>query len=194
MDLHSRTATAASVLVLSPSLATGTDAVCADLLGASANPNVLWIAFGGRPSARIEEFRDHADESPAHSAVITVSEGGTALDSSSLPYDPRVEVVTNPNDLTGLGIAITECLREWEDDAHPTQVCFDSLTSLLQYVEFQTAYEFLHVVSGRTYEMGATIHVHLDPGAHDERTIESVATLCDAIVTVSDHGVDVRTR
>lgn len=193
-SLGDRIADASSVLLLAPSLTANTGSVCAQLLAADQPSNILWIAYGGRPDRQLERWETHGETTPANAAVITISEGNDDPDPSALPFSPRVESIGNPGDLTGLGIHITELLREWETGSAPTRVCFDSITAMLQYVDFETAYEFLHVVSGRTHAMGAMTHFHLDPGAHDEQTIESVATLCDAVVEISGDSVDVRTR
>lgn len=187
-------ADAASILVLSPALASESDAVCASLLDEGNASNLLWIAYGGRPSDQVDRWEMHVGRPPADCTVISVSENGSAFDSTDLPYDLDVETISNPTDLTGLGIRITEVLRRWEDDDRPTRVCFDSLTPLLQYVEFETIYEFLHVVSDRIYAMDATAHFHIDPGAHDDQTIESLATLSDAVIEITDGALDVRSR
>lgn len=188
-----RISDAASVLILSPALASSSGAVCADLLDAATPQNLLWIAYGGRPSNQVQRWETHVDRQPVDSTVVSVSETGSTTASSGVPYDPDVQTISAPTDLTGLGIQITKALRDF-DDEYPTRVCFDSLTALLQYVEFETVYEFLHVVSGRIYAMDATAHFHLDPGAHDEQTIASITTLADVIVEVTDDDVRVRSR
>ena len=98
--------------------------------------------------------------------------------------------MTTPSDLTGLGVAISEVLSEWDD---PVLVCFDSLTSMLQYVDSDTAYEFLHAVTGQVHAARARAHFHVDPAAHDETTLAGITSLFDARVSVNDRTT-VRTR
>lgn len=193
-DLDSLAPNVASVLLCAPSLAAGADDACTDLLGGAASPNVLWIACGSRPEQLIDRWRRTTDAEPANAAVIVVSESGSAPASDDLPFAPRVSAVSNPGDLTGLGIEITEVLREWADEPGPTRVCFDSLTTLLQYVDLETAYEFLHVVAGRAYAVDARVHFHLDAAAHDDQTVASLATLFDAVAELDGDGVDLRSR
>jgi archaellum biogenesis ATPase FlaH len=123
-------------------------------------------------------------------SVASASSGGSELMGANKP----IETVSSPNDLTGLGIRITEFLADWEDNDNRTVVCFDSLTALLQYVELETAYEFLHILTGRMAALDAFAHFHMDPDAHDQQTIESISTLMDAVVRTEDGEQIVRTR
>jgi archaellum biogenesis ATPase FlaH len=121
------------------------------------------------------------------------AEGGGGATDLMGPNRP-VETVSSPNDLTGLGIRITEFLTDWAENDNKTVVCFDSLTALLQYVELETAYEFLHIITGRMAAVDASAHFHMDPDAHEEQTIEGIATLMDAIVEVEGEDRKVRSR
>ncbi|MFC6726689.1 hypothetical protein ACFQE1_20420, partial [Halobium palmae] len=106
-----------------------------------------------------------------------------------------IKSVTDPGDLTGLGIAVNEFLHRWHGTDGRTVVCFHSLTAMFQYAELETAYEFLHVLTGRMYATDATVHFHMNPQAHDELTVEAVTTLVDAVVELDeDGGTTVRSR
>jgi hypothetical protein len=100
------------------------------------------------------------------------------------------ETISSPSDLTGLGIQIGEFLSEW---SAPTVLCFDSLTSMLQYVDFETAYEFLHAITGQIHASDARAHFHIDPGAHDQQQIAGITSLFDASVSLEEEP-RVRTR
>jgi hypothetical protein len=106
-----------------------------------------------------------------------------------------LETVSNPGDLTGIGITVSEVLQQWSASDEPIVSCFRSLTSLLQYADLQTAYKFLHVLTGRFETAGVRSHFHLDPGAHDDQTVNTLTSLFDAVVRVGDDGEwSVRTR
>ncbi|MFC7196871.1 hypothetical protein ACFQL4_23180 [Halosimplex aquaticum] len=121
-----------------------------------------------------------------HAAVVVVGESP-----GSKPDGVTVEHVSSPSDLTGLGIAISELLSEWED---APRVCVDSLTAMLQYVEAETAYEFLHAITGQLYAANARAHFHIDPSAHDRTTVDSIASLFDAVVKFGDGEPRIRKR
>jgi hypothetical protein len=64
---------------------------------------------------------------------------------------------------------------------------------MLQYVDVETAYEFLHAVTGQVHAAGARAHFHVDPSAHDDQKIAAIMSLFDASVSLQD-DVEVQTR
>ncbi|MFC5368507.1 DUF835 domain-containing protein [Salinirubrum litoreum] len=202
---------AATVLVESSSTDPDRAAVCTDLLHChpTDRENLLWVTYTRGPDEKLSSWRRHADATPANLGVVSVGDtmrsaaaasaavggpeaSGSADTSGSGPPNP-VEAVENPSDLTGLGITVSRYFEAW-GPAHPTSLCFDSITAMLQYVEFETAYRFLHVLTGRVATAGAVGHFHVDPAAHDDQTMESLKTLFDAVVSLDDDGRVVRTR
>lgn len=175
--------------------------ICTDLgsVGGDRPGNVLWISYTKSPDEQLRRWRSNGGCEPANIGIVSVGDttrSAAAAGGGSGPANGRpIESVSNPNDLTGLGIAINKYLERWRDEDGPTTVCFDSLTALLQYADLETAYEFLHILVGRVYAADATIHFHMDPGAHDDETVESVVSLVDAVIELSfDGDPDVRTR
>jgi hypothetical protein len=63
-----------------------------------------------------------------------------------------------------------------------TAVCFHSLTDLLEFVDPETAFDFLHVVLSRIRRNGGRGIFHVDGDAHDEETIVTLSTLFDLVV------------
>lgn len=195
-----------NTLLLAPSFVGDEEGTCIDLLrqGPSEAQNVLLVSYTKSPDAQLRRWREHTDGQPANLGIVTVEDstrsvaavgGDAAMGAAAGPNGP-VETVSSPNDLTGLGIRITEFLTNWNgsEDGGDIAVCFDSLTALLQYVELETAYEFLHIITGRLTAVDATAHFHMDPGAHDDQTIESIVSLMDAAVEVTDDSHEVRSR
>ena len=89
-------------------------------------------------------------------------------------------------DLVGQGIAIAEALSP------ETVVCVDSLGALLQYVDREQAFQFVHTLGERCAESSSAMHFHLDPAAVDERTVATLSLLMDAVVDVDGGNVTVR--
>jgi hypothetical protein len=202
---------AAAVLVESSSTDPERATTCADLLHTRSadSENLLWVTYTRGPDEKLASWRQHSDAGPANLGVVSVGDtmrsaaAASAAVSGSGPSelsDARgsgppnpVEAVENPSDLTGLGITVSRYFEAWGSD-QPTSLCFDSITAMLQYTEFETAYRFLHVLTGRLSAAGAVGHFHIDPAAHDDRTVESLKTLFDAVVTLDDGERTVRTR
>ena len=91
-----------------------------------------------------------------------------------------------PSDLTGQGIAIAEALSP------ETVVCVDSLGALLQYVDREQAFQFVHTLGERCAESSSAMHFHLDPAAVDERTVATLSLPMDAVVDVDGGDITVR--
>ena len=176
---------ASNVLVAAPSMG-GTRDACSTLLTEGlTEPRVVFVTFTRQPRACVAQW-DETGATASAVAVITVGDGGGDLDRA----DVAVENVSTPSDLTGLGIKIGQVLSEWDD---PVAVCFDSLTAMLQYVDVETAYEFLHAITGQFHAAGARAHFHIDPEAHDPIQVDAITSLMDARVDLGDE-VRVRTR
>ncbi|MEF8800905.1 MAG: hypothetical protein V5A38_03305 [Halolamina sp.] len=187
-----------STLLLSSSFAGEAEEACTNLLrsGQASESNVLWVSYTRSPDEQLRQWQSDSPDSLAEIGMVSVEDTMRSVAGSSEFSGPNkpVETVSSPNDLTGLGIRITEFLTEWEDNGNRTIVCFDSLTALLQYVELDTAYEFLHILTGRMAALDAFAHFHMDPDAHDKQTVESISTLMDAIVEADDGEKKVRSR
>lgn len=174
---------AQTVLLSEPSMGGGRT-VCTDLLTDASNPSVLFVSYTRQPDDCVGQLAG-ADTGVGKVGVITVGDTAGGSDRG----DVISETVSAPSDLTGLGIEIGQFLTEWDS----TVVCFDSLTSMLQYVDFETAYEFLHTVLGQVRSADARAHFHIDPDAHDAEDVAAITSLFDARVSVGDR-IRVRTR
>ena len=173
---------ATNVLLKVPPLDEGRD-ICTSLLG-DGERSVLFVSFTRQAAACVDQVAD--DPGIRTVGVITVGDTSAAVD-----YEGVVtENVSSASDLTGLGIQIGKFLSEWDD---PVFVCFESLTAMLQYVDYETAYEFLHAVTGQVHAAGARAHFHVDPSAHDDQKIAAIVSLFDASVSLQD-DVEVQTR
>ena len=191
VPISERLGDATTVLLGAPSMTGGADDACVDLLSQSvpATTSVLWVSFTTPPSDCLARWRERHDADPAQFGVIVVGETIGAGAGESNPN--AIQQISNPSDLTGIGIKVGEFISGREEDI---AVCFDSLTALLQYVDLETAYEFLHALTGQLYSAGAVSHFHIDPSAHDQRTVDTLLSLFDAKVELGADGAEVRTR
>ncbi len=192
-DINERIGNATTVMLGAPSMTSGTDEACVDMLtqAAPGDASVLWVSFTTPAGACLDRWRSVHGTDPRDFGVIIVGEtvggGGNAdIDSQA------VQTISNASDLTGIGIKVGEFISGRDERI---AVCFDSLTALLQYVDLETAYEFLHALTGQLHSVGAVSHFHIDPNAHEQRTIDTLLSLFDAEVRLREDGTaDVRTR
>jgi hypothetical protein len=176
---------ATNVLLAVPPMGAG-DEACQSLLANSVEQqSVLYVSYTKQADECVERW-ERTGETARNVGVITVGDGSGGAEREGVV----AETVSSASDLTGLGIQISKFLSEWDE---PVVLCFDSLTSMLQYVDFETAYEFLHAVTGQVHAAGARAHFHVDPSAHDPTEVAGLTSLVDAKVSV-DGETTVRTR
>lgn len=199
-DVASEIAGASNILVLSPAFHPDRQQTCVDLLttGAPQNTHVVGVTYAKSAEKWLAQYKEH-HEDPERMSVISVGEqsrstaAASGPSSPSLPGIPRVETVGSPSDLTELGIRLSTVIKEhemdkWDDGVTDLALCYDSVTSLLQFVEPRRAFRFLHVMTNRLASAGVTAHYHLDPEAHDRQTVATIKSLFDTIVEVGEDG------
>ncbi|ERH10745.1 MAG: hypothetical protein J07HX64_02524 [halophilic archaeon J07HX64] len=180
---------AANVLLLAPVDREQSDTLCLDALSRSppAETRVLAVTYGYSPAEFIEAWADHVGEAPAAGGVVAVGESESEFADGTW----RARFVKNPGDLTGIGIQLSELLSDLAAGAGPNEevvVCFDAVSSLLQYADLQRSFRFLHVVTGRVRNADSTCYYHLDPDAHDEQTMATLDSLFDSTVESNSDG------
>lgn len=172
-----------NVLLRAPSLSDATTEVC-PTVGAHEGQNLLLISLSGNPDRRLDAWQRQAGL-PEKVAILSADETRGAVeagDGSTSTVGPGgTEIsrttISEPSDLTGIGIKMSKCLSAWEDDDVPTSICFDSVTTLLQFAGTRRAFRFLHVMTKRITSSDNLAHYHIDPGAHDAQTLATIESI-----------------
>ncbi|MUV88426.1 hypothetical protein GJ631_18180, partial [Natronomonas sp. CBA1123] len=167
------------------------EAACMHLLGVDdpTNVDVLFVTVTKSGRERIEALKRHADAPPSNVGIVTVDVGGS--DGSARlggESGPMVRRISDPSDLTGVGIAISEFLSAWHGNGNRTVVCFESVTALLQYVEPNRVFQFLNEITSKFEQSGARAHFHITPAAHEGQVLSVLTSLFDDRVTARDLG------
>jgi KaiC/GvpD/RAD55 family RecA-like ATPase len=179
-----------NLLVSGPAMS-GKRRLALDLItaGAGATDPVV-VMTTDDPAARIRrEFEDRGIElDPATVRVVDAS--GAPSDD-----DPLVRRVSSPADLTSMGVAFTNVV---DDMANPSRLRlgFVSVSTLLQYVDPERAFSFLHVLSRRASAAGYLGVYSIDPTTHEDRFVNVVTSIFDAAVELreTDGGRELRVR
>lgn len=190
----------ANVLLLAPALSDAADAcptvgthdgtgpvesLLLVLLNGALEPRLdAWRRQGGLPESVSVVSCEGTRSAAAAATTTTMSapDGGKGI---------LVTSVSSPGNLATIGQSMDRWLNaEAGGDPH---VCFDSLTTLLQYVDVRPTYQYLHTLLPRLTTGGALAHFHMDPGANDERTIQIIRSLFDATFRY-DEATDEWTR
>lgn len=178
----------ANVLCRAPSLSEGASEIC-PMVGDHEKRNLLLVSLSGTPDSRLQTWKRHGGL-PQKVAVLSVEKArGAVADTGGSTRGPNgtavsTTTISEASDLTGIGIKVNQCLSAWEDDDATTHVCFDSVTTLLQFVDSRRAFRFLHVLSRRVRAADGIAHYHVDPGAHEDQTL---ATIEGAFTDVYDY-------
>lgn len=185
----------ANALVLARSMGPPKRDACLGLLTQTppASTNVLSVTFTQSAAEWVDDWDERAGEPPARGGIVAIGQGEANIGDAAW----RVATVENPSDLTGIGIELSELLSTMADAAgedEPLSVCFDSITSLLQYADLQRTFRFLHVVTGRIKTVGGVGHFHIDPAAHTDQELATLKGLFDAVVEVDEDGAFTVTR
>ncbi|MFB6130576.1 MAG: hypothetical protein ABEJ28_07125 [Salinigranum sp.] len=144
--------------------------------------DVLEVSYARSPARILDDWRSALGTSPRRLVVLSLDRR---------PPRDRVHVdragcrVTiesaNPHDLTEFGMRWQRALDRVDGpQAHPL-VEFDSVTSMLQFVDVRTAYQFVHCISAHVREIGAHAQFYLDPDAHEERVVQVFRSTVDDI-------------
>jgi len=181
-----------NLLVLSPPFEDQTGPICSRLL-AGDDPDdrhVLCVSFTHPLDQWIEDWAAAIDSEPASWTFVKMSDTHTDPVPADLGIDLAVDdvrTVPNPGDVTGLALAFTK-YRDGIENPAQISLCVHSLTPMLQYVPLETAYRFLNWLTDQVRSDEATAHCHIDPSAHDERTISRLSTLFDDRLEVAPVG------
>lgn len=178
-----------NALLLVPSLGVQGRNACLTLLSQTppSETNVLAVTYTDTGREWVTHWQNHVGIPPVRGGIVAIGQGEGGVD------DPAwaVKTIENPVDLTGIGIELSQFLSTMAaaaDDTEEIAVCFNSVTSLLQYADLQRAFRFLHVVTGRVKTVEGVGYYRIDPDAHDQQTLATLKGLFDAVVEVDGDG------
>jgi hypothetical protein len=177
-----------AVLVESGSQDERTGTTCQRLLHDDLDrphPSVLLVRYQQMDPNELREIATEA----ARLKLVSV---GYAQDVPA-SLDDTVETVkiTNPNDITRLGIVVSGTIDQWSDADGGVSFCYDSINVLLNYREVKRTFRFLHVLLKTLRRGDAVSHFHVDPLAGDPQSINTLKPLFDEIISIDSMGMTV---
>ncbi|KAA9399537.1 hypothetical protein Har1130_00330 [Haloarcula sp. CBA1130] len=103
--------------------------------------------------------------------------------------DRRLACTASPEDITGIGMDIVKCTRAIGADATDgLRMAVLSLSTVLQYTDFDRVFNFLHVLTGRVSAANYLGVFTLDPGIHEETVVNSIKAQFDGAIRVREDG------
>lgn len=110
---------------------------------------------------------------------------------------PNVQHVSDPGDLTGIGIGVTKFMRRYYEEGGDARLGLHSLSTMLMYSDLRRVFQFLHVMTGRISSSGFAGVFTLDDTVPDDTDVSILRQPFDALVEVretADGTREVRTR
>lgn len=194
--ISSEVPAASNILLLGPLRDTVTDGHCVNLLtqAATVDTHVVIVTVAKSVDAQLERWRTHATNFPGGMTILTLGEDSRGAERSSTvstpagPTEVTIKTLSDPSDLTRLGITLSQQLTAAAEDAEEVTLCLHSLTGLLQYVSAERLFRFVHILQKKVEMLDSVAHYHLDPSAHEEEGVNVFRSLFDTVVTISDDG------
>lgn len=193
-SIHEKLDEISNTLLLESSTTVDND-VCDGLIyrNQSDESNFLGITYSETAYDRLDVW-EHDGRYPTNTTVIDVGARTRSAETDSsgtidFPGDPfTVKTLADETDLVGLGQAILEELSEFTFNGKPTAVCFHSITGLLEYVDEETAFRFLHILTSRLESENVSAHYHMNSEAHDKKTLFMFSELFESVVRPDETG------
>lgn len=142
----------------------------------------------------------HVDGADAETlSLISYDAQARSVAAASATAGPSIETSgTEVDTLADLGIAISSAIDSFETDATELQpaevrVGIDSLLPLIEEYGEQRVFKFLHLINGRTRDIGGMAHYHL-PVERDARIIPTLSPLFDVVVELREQNGDYQER
>lgn len=175
-----------AVLLLEDAPHGAANRLCGELLTVDdpSETGLVIVSLVQSPASRLSIWEEAATGWPAETVVVTVADDVEPASREPPGADVDVRTVSDPANLTRLGVTLTECLAA-VDGTRPV-LCFHSLSILLQYADLKQVFRFLSVLMNHLDAAGASAHFHLRPAVHDERTVATLRHLFDDEIRVGD--------
>lgn len=156
------------------------------LSGGTSGEGMLFVATNATSDdllGRCETLSPGFDEAPV--GVVDCSD----YDRESQDYEARIESLSTPSDLTGMGIKFSTLYSALhEESGGGVRTAFVNVSTLFMYTDLRTLFRFLHTLSGRIEATDGIGIFVIDPDSHDEQSVSTLTQLCDGRVDVRDPG------
>lgn len=179
-----------NVLITGPSMV-GKREFTLELLTAGQDQREgLLLVMTGESAMVVTEDLERGYETPSAELIGVVDCSNRDVRKSS--EGDLTRSLESPNDLTGIGVS-TAKLYEQLTSHGVTSVRhgFISVTTLLQFLDLETVFKFLHIYTRRISNTGGFGAFTFDPTAYDTRTLETIVRLFDGVAELrrrSDGG------
>jgi KaiC/GvpD/RAD55 family RecA-like ATPase len=184
-----------NVLVTGPAMV-GKREVAFRLLAAGheAGEGVLCVTTKSSAASLLDEFeRQVPTLDPERVAVVDCS----GSDSQRAIRQIATERVSSPGDLTGVSIGTAKLLKRFaERNVSDVRHGLVSISTLIQYLDIETVFKFVHIYTSRIEDTGGLGVFTLEGVAHDEKAVNTITSEFDCVIELreTEDGREVRVK
>lgn len=180
----------ASILVAGPTMLGKEDLLLSILAdGADDGEGAVYVTTNDAAAEMVADLERRAPDAVGHRlcAVDCRADGSrTAEDSES---GACLQHIAGPGDMTGMGVAITDCFERLQDaGVERGRFGLSSLSTMLTYTDRETVFKFCHVLSSRLDSAGFLGGFTIDSSAHEERTLQVIKQAFDGMIELRERG------
>ena len=150
----------------------------------------VMLSTNERASEVINQFKSNGADKHFVGVIDAITKSSTPAISDT----ERFMFVTNPTDLTGIGIKFSHMIETIFDGTFsgketglfppPIRYCINSVSTLLMYRKLEVLYQFLHVMTAKLKKIeGLGVYV-LNNEAFDEKTISLIKQLMTIVIEI----------
>ena len=174
-----------NLLVSGPSV--DAEATLLDVLADGSPGESTVVITTNRPADWVVSEFHHRESDPTTGLGVVDATGQEPPADGEVP----VERLGSPGDLTGISLEFAKLVKRFEQAGAGTRIRVGvaSVSTLLMYSEVRTVFRFLHVFTSRIQSAGLFGVFALDPGMHDDQTVNTVRAIFDAEASVGDGPV-----
>lgn len=171
-----------NTLVLAPLTPSGSRGYLERLAEACAPTDCLAaISYTQSPDAWAANWNDVVGPLPDRNVFFY---GGMQESEEESSFDSVVTV--DPTDPMSIITGVEERLNDWQETEGRPVVSLQTLSVLLEYVDFDTTFRYLYLLVQKIEAANAVGYFQIDPHLHSAEEINTLRSLFDSVVEFSD--------
>lgn len=174
-----------SLLIAAPAMS-GKQDLALDLLaaGLDGTNGLLIVTTNKSASACIDELEERVTVFDRDQVGVIDCSGSSQQQAIR---DIATQRVSSPGDLTGISIGTAKLMQQFtSQDISSVRHGLVSISTLLQYLELDTVFKFLHIYTSRISDTQGLGIFTVDNAAHDSQTINTVMNEFDGILELRE--------
>ncbi|WP_049981296.1 RAD55 family ATPase [Halolamina rubra] len=184
-----------NVLITGPAMV-GKREVAFKLLasGHETGEGVLCVSTSASASSMLDEFERYVPTLDRDRVAIVDCSGS---DSQRAIREIATERVSSPGDLTGISIGTAKLLQRFsEQDVSDVRHGLVSISTLIQYLDLNTVFKFLHIYTSRIADTDGLGVFTLESVSHDPQTVNTITSEFDCVIELreGEDGREIRVR